>query len=263
MCECVRARWRHQQWVKAKAFCLERQMTQSTADLLLVYKSSKSKCSSALLVCHFLFIPHFSVCNSQHNAAPLSDFSTQCLLRGRCWYAVTCVLSRTARPGLSLSLSSDLSRGYVSTGTSQWLITILGHPKDVCHNMPELRNEWNVNSTDIISIGLIDCYWRCRDLVCSQVSYVKAIDIWMAVCLLFVFAALLEYAAVNFVSRQHKEFIRLRKRQRQQRIVSVKHICRVYSQAWTRQHFHGTVLQCLDTILSFKHLSLYTPTHSE
>lgn len=59
-------------------------------------------------------------------------------------------------------------------------------------------------------------------LICSQVSYVKAIDIWMAVCLLFVFAALLEYAAVNFVSRQHKEFIRLRKKQRQQRIVSVK-----------------------------------------
>ncbi|XP_053702318.1 glycine receptor, alpha 4b isoform X3 [Synchiropus splendidus] len=49
-----------------------------------------------------------------------------------------------------------------------------------------------------------------------KVSYVKAIDIWMAVCLLFVFAALLEYAAVNFVSRQHKEFFRLRKKLKEQ-----------------------------------------------
>ncbi|XP_062261581.1 glycine receptor subunit alpha-4-like isoform X2 [Platichthys flesus] len=49
-----------------------------------------------------------------------------------------------------------------------------------------------------------------------KVSYVKAIDIWMAVCLLFVFAALLEYAAVNFVSRQHKDFFRLRKKLKEQ-----------------------------------------------
>ncbi|KAJ8271780.1 hypothetical protein COCON_G00106390 [Conger conger] len=47
-----------------------------------------------------------------------------------------------------------------------------------------------------------------------QVSYVKAIDIWMAVCLLFVFSALLEYAAVNFVSRQHKELLRLHRRKK-------------------------------------------------
>ncbi|XP_060780870.1 glycine receptor subunit alpha-3 isoform X2 [Neoarius graeffei] len=45
-----------------------------------------------------------------------------------------------------------------------------------------------------------------------KVSYVKAIDIWMAVCLLFVFSALLEYAAVNFVSRQHKELLRFHRR---------------------------------------------------
>ncbi|KAL4635726.1 glycine receptor subunit alpha-2 [Arapaima gigas] len=54
-----------------------------------------------------------------------------------------------------------------------------------------------------------------------KVSYVKAIDIWMAVCLLFVFAALLEYAGVNFVSRQQKEFLRLRRRQRRHHKVGV------------------------------------------
>src|SRR6218665_1776950 len=58
-----------------------------------------------------------------------------------------------------------------------------------------------------VSIGLLTVLTTTTQSTQStaalpRVSYIKAIDVWMAVCLIFVFVALLEYAVVNVLSRR-------------------------------------------------------------
>ena len=38
-----------------------------------------------------------------------------------------------------------------------------------------------------------------------RISYPKAIDIWMSVCMMFVFGALIEYAFINAMARKDKK----------------------------------------------------------
>ncbi|KAL5011788.1 hypothetical protein ScPMuIL_010339, partial [Solemya velum] len=55
-----------------------------------------------------------------------------------------------------------------------------------------------------------------------RVSYVKAIDVWMAVCLFFVFAALLEFAYVNVLQRRYSKSDKIYTRPKEQASLQLK-----------------------------------------
>lgn len=123
-------------------------------------------------MCHFLPTPEHShkhththfyacICNSQQTAAQLSEVSTLCLLSGRSWFAVTYLLSWTTQQGSPRVLAVTCLMAMCQLPTSHWLIFNLGHPKDVCHYMPEEAEEWVEceQPTDSPLASLIGWWW--------------------------------------------------------------------------------------------------------
>ena len=62
-------------------------------------------------------------------------------------------------------------------------------------------------------------------VISTRVSYIKAIDVWMSMNLVFVFTAYMEYAVVTVVARKYKRMLRKKEKKESEALDDKVEIC--------------------------------------
>jgi len=100
---------------------------------------------------------------------------------------------------VSFWINVDASPARVSIG----LLTVLTTVSDQCDWplwVTSGHSEWPV--IGLLTVLTMTTMSGGARATLPRVSYIKAIDVWMIVCLVFVFTSLIEYALVNVISRR-------------------------------------------------------------
>ena len=89
-----------------------------------------------------------------------------------------------------------------------------------------------------------------------KVSYIKAIDVWMAACLCFVFAALLEFAFVNILDRHQLKRVMTMRTAPQAENIEVSTLLMMLRRLETQKGNNSSKAYIIDTISTGRLINL-------